>query len=52
MEDTTYKLAMSADDVNWPKMIRTTPIPGLLIYERDSFPDDRGFFRGFGESTG
>jgi dTDP-4-dehydrorhamnose 3,5-epimerase len=40
-----YTLAMEPDNPDWPKMIKTTEIPGLLIYERETFSDDRGFFR-------
>lgn len=40
-----YKLALSPADLDWPNMMQTTAIPGLLIYERETFPDERGFFR-------
>ncbi len=40
-----FQLAMQPSDLNWPKMIKTTEIPGLLIYERETFSDNRGFFR-------
>jgi dTDP-4-dehydrorhamnose 3,5-epimerase len=40
-----YKLALEPDSPDWPKMIKTTEIPGLLIYERETFSDNRGFFR-------
>jgi len=43
--DTNYKLALEPDSPDWPKMIQTTEIPGLLIYERETFSDNRGFFR-------
>ncbi len=45
MDNNPYKLAISPDDPSWPKMIQTTQIPGILIYERQTFPDERGFFR-------
>lgn len=38
-------LSMQPTDSSWPSMIQTTEIPGLLIYERETFSDDRGFFR-------
>ncbi len=40
-----YQLAMEPDNPDWPTMIKTTQIPGLLIYERETFSDNRGFFR-------
>lgn len=40
-----FQLAMHPDDPQWPSMITTTDIPGLLIYERQTFEDNRGFFR-------
>jgi dTDP-4-dehydrorhamnose 3,5-epimerase len=40
-----YKLALDPQHSDWPPMITTTDIPGLLIYERDTFSDNRGFFR-------
>ncbi len=43
--DKLYQLALEPDNPDWPKMIQTTEIPGLLIYERETFSDDRGFFR-------
>lgn len=45
MVDNSYQIALSPDDPEWPKMVQTTPIPGLLIYERETFSDDRGFFK-------
>ena len=36
---------MQPNDPSWPSMIQTTDIPGLLIYRRETFSDDRGFFR-------
>ena len=45
MDQQTYSLALSPSDPSWPSMIQTTDIPGLLIYQRDTFSDDRGFFR-------
>lgn len=39
-----YDLAISPNDSSWPKMIQTTEIPGLLIYKREVFEDNRGFF--------
>lgn len=38
-------LALAPDDPRWPPMVTTTEIPGLLIYERPTFADERGFFR-------
>jgi dTDP-4-dehydrorhamnose 3,5-epimerase len=43
--NSTYKLALEPKSLDWPKMIHTTDIPGLLIYERETFSDNRGFFR-------
>ena len=40
-----YTLALSPEALDWPTMIQTTAIPGVLIYERETFPDERGFFR-------
>lgn len=40
-----YSLAISPNDPAFPSMIETTEIPGLLIYKRDTFEDNRGFFR-------
>lgn len=40
-----YQLAIEPTSSEWPKMIQMTDIPGLLIYERDTFVDNRGFFR-------
>jgi dTDP-4-dehydrorhamnose 3,5-epimerase len=42
---TKFTLAMQPNDPNWPPMISTTEIPGLLVYERPTFADNRGFFR-------
>ena len=44
MDNHLYKLALSPNDQAWPEMIQTTEIPGILIYERQSFSDERGFF--------
>jgi len=43
--DNPYKLAISPDDLSWPKMIETTEISDLLVYKRETFEDNRGFFR-------
>jgi len=43
--DNPYKLAISPNDPAWPKMIETTDIPDLLVYKRETFKDNRGFFR-------
>ncbi len=43
--DNPYKLALEPNSPDWPKMITATDIPGLLIYQRETFEDDRGFFR-------
>lgn len=40
-----YELVITPDNPDFPKMIQTTDIPGLLIYERETFSDNRGFFR-------
>lgn len=45
MSDNPYELTISPDHSDWPPMIKTTAIPGLLIYEREVFSDDRGFFK-------
>ncbi len=39
-----YDLVVSENDPSWPKMIKTTEIPGLLVYQREVFEDERGFF--------
>lgn len=39
-----YDFAISSEDASWPKMIKETEIPGLLIYQREVFEDNRGFF--------
>ena len=43
--DKTFHLAIEPTSQDWPPMIQTTEIPGLLIYQRDTFSDNRGFFR-------
>ena len=43
--DNPYKLALEPNSPDWPKMITATEIPGLLIYQRETFADDRGFFK-------
>ncbi len=40
-----YELVIKPTDPDFPKMIETTDIPGLLIYQRETFEDNRGFFR-------
>lgn len=45
MQQNPYTLALSPQEPAWPEMVQTTDIPGLLIYQRDTFSDDRGFFR-------
>ena len=40
-----YQPVLDPQSPEWPKMITTTDIQGLLIYERETFSDDRGFFR-------
>src|SRR5487761_732864 len=40
-----YSLALKPSDPSWPDMIKTTDIPGLLVYKRETFEDNRGFFR-------
>lgn len=40
-----YDFAIDPKSPEWPEMIETTEIPGLLIYKRETFGDDRGFFR-------
>lgn len=40
-----YSLALDPSSPDFPPMITTTEIPGLLIYERETFDDNRGFFR-------
>jgi len=45
MNDNPYKLALDPKDPSWPQAIQTTEIPGLLISKRETFTDDRGFFR-------
>lgn len=42
--DNTYKLALSPESNEWPKFIKTTEIPGLLISQREISEDNRGFF--------
>ena len=43
--DDHYSLALDSNSPEWPQMIQTTEIPQLLTYDRQSFPDDRGFFK-------
>lgn len=43
--DTTYSLAVDPSSHEWPEMIQTTEIPQILLYERQTFPDNRGFFK-------
>jgi len=45
MTNSNYQLALSPDHPDFPTMIQTTDIPGLLIYERETFEDERGFFK-------
>lgn len=45
MTDNPYKLALNQNDPLWPEAVQVTPIPGLLISERQAFTDERGFFR-------
>lgn len=45
MNDNPYKLALDPKDASWPQAIQTTEIPGLLISKRETFTDNRGFFR-------
>ncbi len=40
-----YGTAIDPNSPDWPEMIQATEIPGLLIYKRETFSDDRGFFR-------
>ena len=40
-----YNLVLSPADPDFPKMIQTTEIPGLLIYQRETNEDERGFFK-------
>jgi len=42
--DKQFSLALEPDSSEWPTMIQTTDIPGLLIYQRETFSDNRGFF--------
>ena len=47
MEMTTnpYNLSLNSADPAWPTAISSTDIPGLLISRRETFTDNRGFFR-------
>jgi dTDP-4-dehydrorhamnose 3,5-epimerase len=40
-----FKLGLEPTNPEWPSQIQTTDIPGLLVYERETFSDNRGFFR-------
>ena len=40
----SYKLAISPKSSEWPKFIKTTEIPGVLISQRETIEDNRGFF--------
>lgn len=40
-----YNLVLSPADPDFPTMIQTTEIPGLLIYQRETNKDERGFFK-------
>ena len=39
-----FQFAIKPDNDEWPKMVKPTSINGLLVYERETFADDRGFF--------
>lgn len=43
--DTNYTLAIDPSNSEWPEMIETTEIPQILLYERQTFPDNRGQFK-------
>lgn len=40
-----YSLVLSPNNPDFPTMIQTTEIPGLLIYQRETNEDERGFFK-------
>ena len=40
----SYKFAITPESDEWPKFITTTEIPGVLISQRETFEDNRGFF--------
>lgn len=40
-----YSLVLSPNNPDFPTMIQTTEIPGLLIYQRETNKDERGFFK-------
>lgn len=40
-----YRLAFRPDSPEWPKEIKTTNLPGVVVIERPVFPDDRGCFQ-------
>ncbi len=43
--DTNYTLAIDPSNSEWPEMIETTEIPQILLYERQTFLDNRGQFK-------
>jgi dTDP-4-dehydrorhamnose 3,5-epimerase len=43
--ETTYSLTIDPNSPEWPDIIQTTEIPQLLLYERPTFPDNRGLFK-------
>lgn len=45
MSINSYAFAMETTSPDWPKMVQATEIPGLLTYERETFTDNRGYFR-------
>lgn len=40
-----FQLALDPNSPDWPSMIKITSIPGLLVYQREMFKDERGFFK-------
>jgi|SRR5579885_2067843 len=40
-----YQFALSPSDPQWPNVLQATDIPQVLICERKTFSDERGFFR-------
>ena len=45
MANMNSPFVISPDSPDWPRMVETTDIPGILTYERETFTDERGFFR-------
>lgn len=45
MPQSETPFVIPADSPDWPSVIESTEIPGILLCERETFTDERGFFR-------